>query len=411
MQEKPQRRDDGNIQERDIDALVKNFRNKQDTLLNTTLTKEYGFINPTQETPVETSQVLQYLDLSWADPILQKLFPRFQWIKDRLYPRVKLMMFQKLRPDLRKVAETYRVIQTDSKIARNLGFDPEDLPRYETIRHFINDLLDEDTIKQLFYQQVTTIDHELQRYGEKLGEKTVEDAIIITAKRDDPDAEYNGYYKDCGWKKDLVLDQKHKVFLSYQDLGINEDEELALSKNLELLKQINIHIKETTVDGGYPSYKNIAIAKHQFGTNLFYKPQEHWVHNPLGDVESINDRYQQYWKHHEFNIYADLECKLSFLYQQGDYEWVGAYYRNQQVHTYNRRIKHCTRRYRIKRNTNESFNSYLKQHMGFETSLPQKGKYQAFKHTTLCLIAINAVALTRLQNGITTHLTSVAYLT
>ena len=49
--------------------------------------------------------------------------------------------------------------------------------------------------------------------------------------------------------------------------------------------------------------------------------------------------------------------------------------------------------------------------MGFETSLPQKGRKHAFKHTTLCLIAINAVALTRLQNGETEHLTSVAYLT
>jgi len=400
-----------NVQERDIDALIKSFRKKQETLLNNNPTEKYGFINPTKETPVETSRVLRYLDLSWVDPILQKLFPRFQWIKHRLYPRVKLVMFQKLRPDLRKVAETYRVLQTDSEIARNLGFDPGDLPQYETIRHFINDLLDDETVQQVFYQEVRTMDQELHRHGEKLGEKTLEDATIITAKRDDPEAEYNGYYEDWGWKKDLVLDQKHKVFLSYQDLGINEDEEQALPMNLALLQQINIHVDENTVDGGYPSYKNIAIAKHCFGTDLFYKPQQNWVHNPLGDLESISYRYQQYWKHHDFNVYADIEYKLCYLYQQEDYEWVGAYYRNQQVQTYNRRMKRCTRRYRIERNTNESFNNYLKQHMGFETSLPQKGRQQAFKHTTLCLIAINAVALTRLQNGITSHLTSVAYLT
>jgi hypothetical protein len=321
------------------------------------------------------------------------------------------MMFQKLRPDLRKVAEAYRVLQTDSEIARNLGFDPEDLPHYETIRHFINDLLDDETVQQVFYQEVGTIDHELYRHGEKLGEKTLEDATIITAKRDDPEAKYNGYYEDWGWKKDLVLDQKHKVFLSYQDLGINEDEEQALPMNLTMLQQINIHVGENTVDGGYPSYKNIAIAKHCFGTDLFYKPQQNWVHNPLGDLDNINHRYQTYWKHHDFKVYANLDSKLCFLYQQRDYEWVGAYYRNQQVHIYNRRIKRCTRRYRTERNTNESFNNYLKQHMGFETGLPRKGRQQAFKHTTLCLIAINAVALTRLQNGVTTQLTSVAYLT
>jgi len=399
------------VQERDIDAVIKSFRKKQETLLNNNPTEKYSFINPTKETPVETSRVLRFLNLDWVDPVLQKLFPRFQWIKHRLYPRVKLMMFQKLRPDLRKVAEAYRVLQTDSEIARNLGFDPEDLPHYETIRHFINDLLDDETVKQVFYQEVGTIDQELHRHGERLGEKTLEDATIITAKRGDHEAEYNGYYEDWGWKKDLVLDQKHKVFLSYQDLGINEDEEQALPMNLAMLQQINIPVKENTVDGGYPSYKNITIAKHCFGTDLFYKPQQNWVHNPKGDLEEINHRYQHYWKKTSFNVYANLEDKLQFLYQQEDYEWVGAYYRNLQVHIYNRRMKHCTRRYRVERNTNESFNNYLKQHMGFETSLPQKGRHQAFKHTTLCLIAINAIALTRLQNGVTTHLTSVAYLT
>ena len=371
----------------------------------------HGFLNPTKETPVETSQVLRFLDLNWVDPILQKLFPRFPWIKNRLYPRVKLAMFQKLRPDLRKVAEVCRVLQAEEEIARNLGFDPQHLPDYETIRHFINDLFDDETVKQIFYTEVEAIDHELHRHGERLGEKTMEDATIITAKRDDPEAEYNGYYDDWGWKKDLILDQKHKVFLSYRDLGINEDEEQALPVNLEALQRININVDENTVDGGYPSYKNIAIAKHRFGTTLFYKPQQNWVHNPKGDPDSINHRYQQYWKHPDFNTYTDIEYKLRFLYHQEDHEWVGAYYRNQQVRRYQSRIKRCTRRYRTERNTNESFNNYLKQHMGFETSLPCKGRKQAFKHTTLCLIAINAIALTRLQNSVTDHLTSIAYLT
>jgi len=137
--------------------------------------------------------------------------------------------------------------------------------------------------------------------------------------------------------------------------------------NLAMLQQINIYVYENTVDGGYPSYKNIATAKHRYRTDLFYKPQQNWVHNPLGDLESINYRYQQYWKHHDFNVYADIEYKLCYLYQQEDYEWVGAYYRNQQVQTYNCRMKYCTRRYRIERNTNESFNNYLKQHMGFKS--------------------------------------------
>ncbi len=369
------------------------------------------FIDPTEETPVETSRFLKHLDLEWIDPILKELFPRFNWIKHRLYPRVRLMIFMKLRKDLQKVAELYRVIQSNEEIARNLGFDPYDLPRYETIRHFINDLLDDKVLDHLFYVQVEEIRHQLNRHGKRLGEKTLEDATIITAKRDDPEAVYSGYYEDFGWKKDLMIDSRHKVFLAFQNLGINENEGQTLPLNLEKLREIDINVNEITADGKYPTYENIAVAKHQYETDLFYRPQDGWVHNDKGDLDEINRRYQKYWKHHDFRVHATLESKLGFLFKRGDHEWVGAYYRNRHVSRYNRRIKHCVRRYRIERNTNESFNNYLKQHMGFETSLPKKGKASAFKHTTLCLIAINAVALTRLQNGETEHLTSVAYLT
>ena len=320
-------------------------------------------------------------------------------------------MFQKLRTDLRKISEVYSVVQSNEEIARNLGFDPYCLPGYETIRHFINDLLDDETLEHIFYREVEAIEEKLNHYGETLGKETLEDATIITAKRGDPESEYSGYYEDGGWKKDMLLDQKHKVFLAYQNLGINEDEGHALQSNLEKLREIGININEITADGKYPTYENIAIAKHKYGTDLFYRPQDGWVHNTKGDMNEINHRYQKYWKHHGFRVNAGIDYKLSFLCQMGDYEWVGAHYRNQHVRRYNRRIKRCRRRYRIERNTNESFNNYLKQHMGFETSLPKKGKESAFKHTTLCLIAINAVALTRLQNGITEHLTSVAYLT
>ena len=321
------------------------------------------------------------------------------------------MIFMKVRKDLQKVAELYRVIQSNEEIARNLGFDPYYLPGYETIRHFINDLLDDEVLDHLFYIQVEEIKHQLERYGEKLGGKTLEDATPVTAKRGDPEAEYNDYYKVKGWKKDLLLDQKHKVFLAFQNLGINENERQALPLNLEKLQEIDINVNEITADGKYPTYANIAVAKHRYRTDLFYRPQDGWVHNSKGDVDEINRRYQKYWKHCDFRVHATLESKLGFLCKQGDYDWVGAYHRNLHVQRYNRRIKHCVRRYRIERNTNESFNNYLKQHMGFETSLPKKGKDSAFKHTTLCLIAINAVALTRLQNGETKNLTSVAYLT
>ena len=404
-------RRDENIAYRDVDSAIKSYWKKQEIFHDSSIADEHYFVNPTEKNPIETSKFLKHLELEWVNPILRRLFPRFDWIKHRLYPRIRLMIFMKLRKDLQKVAELYRVIQSNEEIARNLGFDPYDLPGYETIRHFINDLFDDEVLDHLFCVQVKEISIQLERYGEKLCEKTLEDATIITAKRGDSEAEYNGYYGDWGWKKDLMIDSRHKVFLAFQNLGINENEGQSLPLNLEKLQEIGITVGEITADGKYPTYENITIAKYRYGTDLFYRPQDGWVHNSKGDVDEVNRQYQKYWRHHDFRVHATLESKLGFLCKRGDYDWVGAYHRNLHVQRYNSRIKHCMKRYRVERNTNESFNNYLKQHLGFETSLPRKGKKHAFKHTTLCLIAINAVALTRLQNGITEQITSAAYLT
>ena len=395
----------------DADKRIKSFRKNIEKQLQDSTAEKHFFTNPTEETPVETSRFLKHLNLEWVDLILKELFPRFEWIKHRLYPRMRLVLFQKLRPDLRKVSQVYRVLKAEKEVAKNLGFNPDNLPGYETIRHFINDLLDEDMLDKTFYDELREINQQLKRLGEQFGKNALEDATIITAKRDDPEAVYSGYYEDWGWKKDLLIDQKHKMFLGYKNLGITEDEGQALPLHLEKLQRIGISVDCITADGKYPTYLNIAIAKHQFGTDLFYRPQKDWVHNAKGDIDEINKRYQHYWKHGDFKVQADISYKLGFLCKRGDVEHAGAYYRNQHVRQYNRRLKHCVRRYRNERNANEGFNGYLKQHMGFETSLPSKGEKQAFKHTTLCLIAVNAVALTRLQNGITKNLTSVAYLT
>ena len=287
-------RRDENIAYRDVDSAIKSYWKKQEIFHDSSIADEHYFVNPTEKNPIETSKFLKHLDLEWVNPILRRLFPRFNWIKHRLYPRIKLVLLMELRSDLQKVSEAYRPVQADVTIARNLGFDLGNLPDYETIRHFINDLLDEETVEQIFYTMVKEIERQLHMHGETLGEKALEDATLVTAKRGDPEAEYNDYYKVKGWKKDLLLDQKHKVFLAFQNLGINENEGQSLPLNLEKLQEIGIIVGEITADGKYPTYENIAVAKHRYGTDLFYRPQDGWVHNSKGDVDEINRQYQKY---------------------------------------------------------------------------------------------------------------------
>jgi len=328
---------------------------------------------------------------------MRQLFPRFESIKQRIYPRFKLRLFMKLR-GIKTLTKACRILRTNPEVAKNLGFCS--LPTYETIRHFANDLLTDEVLKKIFYAEVKEIDNELN--GD-LGKVTIEDATVITAKAKDPEAEYNAYYDDRGWKKDLVIDQRYGVFLSFSDIGINDNEADCLVGHLEELEKIGIRVGENIVDGKYPTYENIATAKHEYRTNLIYTPQEHWVHNPKGEPEEIERMYQKYWQEEDFSPEASIGYKLRFLFDRGEYEAVGAYYRNKvmedgQDEDYSHRVQI------------ESSNGYLKSQVGFE-DLPRKGARPAFRHTTLCLIAVDAVALTRLRHGVKEDLTSVAYLT
>jgi len=124
----------------EIDKLIKTNRKKLEELIDKNAPKIPLFINPTASTPVETSEFLSHLRLEFLDPFLKKIFPRFERIKEKVYARIRLLLFMKLR-GIKFISTAYRIIQTNEIIAENLGFDFDNLPTYETIRHFINDLL------------------------------------------------------------------------------------------------------------------------------------------------------------------------------------------------------------------------------------------------------------------------------
>ncbi len=63
------------------------------------------------------------------------------------------------------------------------------------------------------------------------------------------------------------------------------------------------------------------------------------------------------------------------------------------------------------RNHSEGVNSYMKENLGLETHINGKHMKNIDLHATECCIVLLAVALTRLQHGITERLSSVAYLT
>ncbi|MEM1513742.1 MAG: hypothetical protein QXE46_03080 [Candidatus Thermoplasmatota archaeon] len=61
------------------------------------------------------------------------------------------------------------------------------------------------------------------------------------------------------------------------------------------------------------------------------------------DERYIKRRYSKYWKEKGFNPNASIEEKLKFLYRKGEYEVVGAYYRNGMMKKWeeNESIRYC----------------------------------------------------------------------
>jgi len=193
------------------------------------------FRNPTKENPVEISEFLSHLNLSFLDNILQQIFPRLSRIKESVYARIRFVIFMTLK-GIKFVKKAYREIEMNRKIAKNLGFNPNKIPSYETIRHFVFDLLP-NKIEEIFYRIVGEIEKQLKKKGKWTG-KVVEDATVIMARRGDEEAKYNGYYETYGWKKDLFIDSSNKIFLSYKDMKINENEGEYMKYHLNKLNKL-----------------------------------------------------------------------------------------------------------------------------------------------------------------------------
>ena len=107
----------------EIEKLIKSNRNFLDKEIGRKYEMPTLFKDPTKDNPVETSEFLSHLNLSFLDNILQQMFPRLPRIKESVYARIRFVVFMKLR-GIKFVKKAYREIEMNRKIAKNLGFNP-----------------------------------------------------------------------------------------------------------------------------------------------------------------------------------------------------------------------------------------------------------------------------------------------
>lgn len=126
--------------------------------------------------------------------------------------------------------------------------------------------------------------------------------------------------------------------------------------------------------------------------------------------QQINYLYNKRWKKPYYKKDASLKYKMQCLIEEAIYEPVAMYFRNDYMREYEECPDGVIDAYH-RRNGSEGINSYMKEHLGLETHINGKGMKNIDLHVTQCCIALLAVTMTRLQNGIIENLASVAYLT
>ena len=364
------------------------------------------FRSPSAEIPVPAEKFVCYLDTDFVEDLLKKAYPKYDHIKKRFPPRVRFFAYFTLSRMV-SMKKAYRRLEPED--FHNMGFDK--IPNYELLRVFIYEKIGRDKLKIIFDLIVKELTRLLKRQGIELGKRVGEDATDVRALKHDKEAEYSGYYKEYGYKTDIVHDLDQQTLpLDYKVLRINDDEGKCTIGIHEHLREYGIYPDEWNVDGKYATYSNIANLQTQ-GTRVIYKVQNGWKTNSKGTIAEIKKRYQKYHRRGDFRAMASLEFMLHYLMKMGDEEYVGAYYRNAAMRRFDSNPDEYLDECHERSGKTEGMMGTAKLETALDMRLPRRG-WRAFKFTVdISMLAFVFAALIRVQNNNTKALGSLTYIT
>ncbi len=398
----------------DIDFKIKKYWDIRDRNLPQSFLEEIeksfkGFQDVSQEHPGSPAEFLSHLNLNFAEKFLRSLYtddpryPPIAIVKAFFLMDIKKMKFY---PQLKR----YLVNHLDEAV--KLGFPVKNgeiwIPSSKTLWHF--DRIRIGNHWEDFFRLLSNnCTQEGKTIGLKIGEKDIEDATPIEALQKDVEAKYNEHYKKKGYKLDTITDLESGIPLSKKVIDIIDDEAKCMIPHMKEIIKDNVNIKENWVDGGYDDYPNLAWAGvHKI--SIHHPIHENWIRNPKGEDENLHELYQEYWRDPDFRSNANIEYILSFLFNKGEVESVGAYFRNQAMDRAEKNPKRYNDNYHL-RNRQEGRHGYWKEHLELESRMRVKGKIKVNQYLTRNLCSILSVALCRLQHGIKKNLTSIVYFT
>jgi len=244
----------------------------------------------------------------------------------------------------------------------------------------------------------------LKRKNISLGKHVFQDATDIRSLKHDSEAKYSGYYKHSGYKLDVTLDADHTTMEITSDEGQN----LVLSQ--KYIADLGMLEQERVVDDKYASFPNIARSEIN-RISLFYKIAKHWVPTSKSDLKKLKRLYQRYHREDDFLVNPSLDFMLQYLYKKEEYETVGGFFRNQRMNESKEKPKDYKKKCNMRGARMEGFFGRVKNTTLLDDRPCKRGWKGLLFQVGMSMLTLVFAALIRVQNGITSHLTNVTYIT
>ena len=369
---------------------------------------KYGFVDATPENPVPAVLFMSQMNCERLEEFMARYYPRIkksESIKEGVMAKLRLLGVM-VTGGYRSIRALYRSLTEEDFI--KLGFKRK--PSYESIREFINDRLGPNGLIELFYVLIELIVDYGKKNGIEIGKRIGEDATDIRALKHDSDAHYSGYYKEYGYKVDIVCDLDNGTLpLALTLLDINANEGECLVPSIEKLTRLGCHPTFIAFDDKYATYYNIGYCGVH-GIDTAYKIAVNWKYNKKGDIEEIKRRYQKYHTNDDWVVNASLDYMLWYLFEHGDTEYVGAYYRNQSMREYASDPDGYTELCNERSAKVEGMNGWLKTQTNLDSRLPRRGWNAFVRHVVLSMLGPVFAAFIRLQHGVTENISNITYI-
>jgi len=396
--------------ERNIEKYWENFRRQLNTEDAEKLDKlleeiEEHFIDPTQDNPVKTVDFVKWLDPEPVLDVLKPAYPYFKHIRHRLGPRMRFFAYFMISRK-KNAWQAYHSLSEEEYT--KLGFI--DKPLYELLREFCYERIGVEEFPVVLHWVVKETGFLLKKKKLHLGRQTFEDATDVHSLKDDSDAKYSGYYKHSGYKVDKTIDAETNIPLDYKPMEITANEGENLIPSQENVISLGLHEETRVVDCSYATFENIARSEIN-GISLYYKIPKNWVYKEEGEPSNIKQLYQRYHRCDDFIPGADLDFMLRYLFKKEEFEAVGSYFRNLRMTEYEEHpegyMDICHERGgRMEGDIGRmKLTTLLDDHPG------RRGWKQFLLRAGMTMLSLVFAALIRVQNGVTSNLTNITYIT